>query len=806
MKKLFILFLYLLIAIPIMSQDNSADLRRNAIIDLLAQVSVYPQEKIYLQTDRPYYVSGEKIFFRAFLLRSFDHKPADFSRYVYVELVSSADTVTLRQQIRITDDKMFYGALSLPDNLPQGNYRIRAYSRFMENLGESSFYTRSVFIADPNVSQTEVETDLKFLGDKQTRANLPEINFYPEGGNLVAGQANRVAFKALLPSRQAAEITGSVFNSKNELQTTFTTQHEGMGDFMFEPQAGESYYAQYKMQEQTGKVNLPEVKNNSYSLQTQWKKDSLSVKVLKPKTMPEQTCYLLIHCRGVPIYLDKWDFAQNEKKWHQSDFQSGVIRILLLTEELRPISERAVFNNLHDNIEVKTHTAKNSYKSRELVSLDIQLLNTSDSIPASFALSITDDKDVKIDTTTHIMAEILLVSELAGRVNNPAQYFKNDKNTVQQADLLMLNNGWRRYHVEEALQGNIQKPQINPEKFQSLSGVLKGKTGRPYQAGKIQMSVMGHNLSEATLTDDNGRYLFNNFEFPDSTAYFFLSYTNKKTENVEIFPDVIAYPTITPLQHYLCNITAIYTDFSNFVSKADMKYIQENGIRMRYLPELEIKAVHKKNHKRYDNGAIQGIMPDRWISSEELTKEPSLTFEDLFYRFPGVTEVSEQEGVRIRGGNAMILVNGRRIDYSDLLTFYNPIEIAQVDMYAEIGITKIWNTDYPVFALTVWQSGEGPYNAMKLENEKVILPLGYQNPVEFYSPKYDTPETLNNPSPDLRSTIYWKPDIITNNNNASVEFYIADSSTTYSVIIEGISNDGKLIYSRKDSIINVVKR
>ena len=94
MKKLFIPFLYLLIAIPIISQDKSVDLRRNAIIDLLAQISVYPQEKVYLQTDRPYYVSGEKIFFRAFLLRTFDHKPADFSRYVYVELIAPTEFIS----------------------------------------------------------------------------------------------------------------------------------------------------------------------------------------------------------------------------------------------------------------------------------------------------------------------------------------------------------------------------------------------------------------------------------------------------------------------------------------------------------------------------------------------------------------------------------------------------------------------------------------------------------------------------------------------------------------------------------------
>ena len=775
---------------------------------------------------------------------------------------------------------MFYGALFLPDNLPEGNYRIRAYTRYKENLGETAFYTRPVFIADPKGAQTEMETDFAFIGKKQmevrlrfkdihTQAvrypgsvelqlnknkkitalpdtggwvsakfnlnnneaqrtlsvdykdgsrsfgkyiripyneSLPEINFYPEGGNLVAGQANRIAFKALLPSGQPAEITGSVYNSKNELQSSFTTLHEGMGDFLLEPQAGESYYAQCKTREHTVKVSLPEVKNNRYSLKAQWQNDSLSVSVLQPEAMPEQTFYLLIHSCGIPSCLVEWDFAQNEKKWHQSKFQSGVTRILLLTEDLRAVSERAVFNNLHDPVRIKTHTAKNTYQPRELVSFDMQLLNASDSIPVSFALSITDDKDVKIDTTTHIIAEILLVSELTGRIDHPAHYFSDDDRALQQADLLMLTKAWRRYPVEEALQGNIQKPQVKPEISQSLSGVLKGKTGRPHKNGRIKMSA-GYDFSEVVATDEKGRYRFDNFEFPDSTACFFLSYTNKNTEDIDICPDVIAYPVVSSSQYYPGSSLVTGTDFAAYVSKADMKYVQENGIRMHYLPEVEVKAPYKK-HKRYDNRALpfsKATEPAAWISSEEIKEEPPPSFEQLFHKLRGVSSVTEN-GVTVKGRGAVLLLNGRFIPYSDLGVLVQTSDIAQVDLYEGAGITKIWSAEgNPVIALTTWPAGEASYNVLKLENKKVILPLGYQKPVEFYSPKYDTPETLNNPSQDLRSTIYWKPDGITNNNHASVEFYTADSPTAYSVIIEGVSDDGKLLYCRKNSIINVVK-
>lgn len=72
--------------------------------------------------------------------------------------------------------------------------------------------------------------------------------------------------------------------------------------------------------------------------------------------------------------------------------------------------------------------------------------------------------------------------------------------------------------------------------------------------------------------------------------------------------------------------------------------------------------------------------------------------------------------------------------------------------------------------------------------------LGYQRPIAFYSPKYETKQSQKNPKPDLRTTLYWNPNIHTDKQgNASVEFYTADSEASFSVVIEGVTDDGKLI-------------
>jgi hypothetical protein len=79
-------------------------------------------------------------------------------------------------------------------------------------------------------------------------------------------------------------------------------------------------------------------------------------------------------------------------------------------------------------------------------------------------------------------------------------------------------------------------------------------------------------------------------------------------------------------------------------------------------------------------------------------------------------------------------------------------------------------------------------------NHAAHTPLGYQQPVEFYSPKYETLVQKQSPIPDYRTTIFWKPDVvISEEGEASFEFYTSDFQTTYSVVIEGITEDGRIV-------------
>ena len=797
MKNLFSILLFFFPAYVSFCQTVEKQPLDSALQNVSRQVGLFPQEKIYLQTDKPYYISGEKIFFRVFLLDAFSHQPTEMSRYVYVELINPKDSVVIRQQIR-PENHMHYGALILSENLEQGNYRIRAYTRFMENIGEDYFYNQTVYIADP--TDTTKTNPNAFSSDEKW-----EVNFYPEGGNLIAGQSCATAFKALSSDGQPIEVEGEVFDEQDHLLTEFTTTYDGMGRFYLNTVAGERYHAVVKVQGTEYRVkevniDLPEVKTDAFALATVWRQNKLFISVKQPEEMPQQKLYLVIHSRGNVIYADEWDFSKEFISIDEKNFPSGVSHLLLLNEDYYPLSERLVFALNEDWLSPDAKTQKEVYGTRDSVKMDVTV---NERIAGNFAVAVTDDKDIKIDTTQNILTAILLTSELRGYIHNPAYYFRKDNRQSElAADLLMLTHGWVRYNIPGAMRGDFQYLKVANEESQSFSGLVKGGLlSKPYKGSKVMIFSTNSSFFDTSETDETGHFTINNFEFPDSTKYFIQALNKRGSDIVELYMDSIKYPKVFPTKQYLTKQKEERIleseDFDDYVVKADRKYTMENGMRLINLPEVTIRGkriYEDENHIRYSqlshvitaeeivNGGSDMISLIQRLGIRVITgvrkPDPTKTIPDPNMIF-GADMI--QDLMSVRGKMIVIPDELRNLDIFDL---------------DAIGIDPVSGMPIPILKSFNERMKKPKYNVV------IISPLGFQKQGEFYSPRYDTPEARSNATPDLRSTIYWKPNVLADSTGkATLDFYTADDPTTYSAVIEGVTDDGKLIYRRVESFI-----
>jgi len=87
---------------------------------------------------------------------------------------------------------------------------------------------------------------------------------------------------------------------------------------------------------------------------------------------------------------------------------------------------------------------------------------------------------------------------------------------------------------------------------------------------------------------------------------------------------------------------------------------------------------------------------------------------------------------------------------------------------------------------------EEAYAGMESESVRLITPLGYQTPAEFYA--YETEQSRRSDVPDFRTTLYWDPAVrLDSDGQAQVEFFSSDATVDYEAIVEGVTDDGEII-------------
>ncbi|MCD8185876.1 MAG: hypothetical protein LUD68_05310, partial [Rikenellaceae bacterium] len=174
-----------------------ADPGFNGIISQLfaLQQLSYPQEKVYVQLDRNHYIAGDTIWFRGHLVNAYTHEPDTSSRYLYVNLVNPADSLVRKLRIR-RQQGAYPGYFSLPEDIPEGEYTVWAYTLAMLNAGQEYFFRTPVRITDPlsirigqqislqrEPGEKHLSADLRFRDlatGEPTRPNELKINLNQE--------------------------------------------------------------------------------------------------------------------------------------------------------------------------------------------------------------------------------------------------------------------------------------------------------------------------------------------------------------------------------------------------------------------------------------------------------------------------------------------------------------------------------------------------------------------------------------------------------------------------------------------------
>ncbi len=105
-------------------------------------------EKISLFTDRNFYLSGEEVWFVAYIFVNEAPFVPDFSQVLYVELSGSDQKAMVKKKFKISGG-IAKGSFGIPEEALSGNYVLRAYTLFLKNSPPETFFTTMLSVINP---------------------------------------------------------------------------------------------------------------------------------------------------------------------------------------------------------------------------------------------------------------------------------------------------------------------------------------------------------------------------------------------------------------------------------------------------------------------------------------------------------------------------------------------------------------------------------------------------------------------------------------------------------------------------------
>ncbi|MDR1120349.1 MAG: hypothetical protein LBM08_05470 [Dysgonamonadaceae bacterium] len=526
-KKLYPLLLMMFVASFASSQQDSAVYKLASFVNNIRMFNhLYPQEKVYLHFDNTGYFLGETIWFKAYVVNADDLLPDGFSRILHVELLTQEGERIATQKLKIENGQC-HGDFRLEPDYRSGFYEVRAYTRSMLNFGEDCVFSRvfPVYKEPENegdYSQKSIKESFPFSRDlengrkKAEKRKAVNIAFYPEGGNLIKGLPNRIAFHATDKNGENIDVDGVVLGVDGQESGTFSTLHQGMGVFSLLPEEG-LYRVKVTYRKDTYIFDLPPVLASGYNLSVNsLRDDMLLLQVAQTSDLPTELLGISVACRGRISYFDTLQITSESLDLNiaKEPFPAGVNCLTLFNTQGEVLAERLFFVSRPPETALTCMADKERYQPLEKVQLDFSVRDRDNRpVAAAFSVSVRDASTSAVGSyAENIQTNLLLSSDLKGYIEHPAYYFEADDNQHKIAlDLLMMVQGWRRYAWKRMADKEPFEVKHPIEESLMIKGqVLNYRTSGVQPDVKISYHVKSDSRGEvdAGLTDQDGRFVF----------------------------------------------------------------------------------------------------------------------------------------------------------------------------------------------------------------------------------------------------------------------------------------------------------
>ena len=421
--------------------------------DLEVIRAALPQDQPYMLFSKGVYETGEDMWFKAWLFDRSLLTLSNRSRTLFLRIYDSADSLVWNEKYPISGGRA-EGHVFIGEKWKTGEYRVEGYT-------QSSFYADSTEAIFPQKIWVVDRIDKQKPQDTragQQRDNI-RLGLYPEGGYLVQGIKNYVAFKTTDNQGMPPPLKGSLCELGARI-LDLESYHDGMRLFSFVPQEGIRYTVQLTNGQE---FPLPTSLRSGMVMHlehTDRKNVVFSVRQSK-ESMPRRIS-LFVQMRGVPCYQAGGVLRDSLIiSLPMSGFPGqGIAEATLYDEQQRPVAERLFYVLPDKQLAITARPSKEVYSRRDKGKVRIHVTDSEGKpVQAEICVSIFDKAYMNQSYRETMLSYNLLSTQIRGNIHHPAYYFdRNNPDRLHALDLLLLTQGWRRYTWQESRKNYHGKP------------------------------------------------------------------------------------------------------------------------------------------------------------------------------------------------------------------------------------------------------------------------------------------------------------------------------------------------------------
>lgn len=656
----------------------------------------------------------------------------------------------------------------------------------------------------------------------EVEQQVVDLQFFPEGGELTQGVPNNIAFKAMSGPEETIDITMVIKTTDGEVIDTVSSYYKGMGRFSLVPRS-------QKLQAQ---IISPFKSEDLYQLPLGKEEGAALSLVSQPDKSRLIRLIPAASSRGKNFVLELNQFNStlvsfNVKLDHRQFLalptellSSGLVRLNLYTQEGEPLAERLFFYQDDMEIDFRLTFDKPTYAAREEVKVKVQASDQlGNPVKSNFSFSAIDFDRTRgpQNDPPNLLTYMLLSSELRGHIPTPNFYFSDAPKAANALDLVTLTNGWRKlvpskFDDPEAISGTIlfnnskrkkidDKP-INVMDLQSFTiesfAFDKDKT---FKIPSTFLKYKGDSILISSITKNKKDRFSIQLNDESRLASIDLLKTLASKSKGKLHEDALYYPEYKLGEDrfnnvLLLNSVTVESNSINIETCDVQGYQFEKPWKTKYLDELDLTNNGIRN---------QILMFDRTINRI------------------GDLRVMSRIGSGIAAEDVLISSNTKRAGSGSLgFKFEVPIEVfincekIPIIKYTtppydyQVGKTldaidlsnlkaisfKRSDSDFELSQLMIYTEKNEIIYKPTFRKHRIIKPFeDYTR--EFYAPKYITDKQKNDPVPDLRTTLFWQANVVTDENGqAEISFYNADRPNRIQITVEGVDTQSRIGFSQ----------